>query len=325
MRKNLLAIAILFSIGTVAYSETSAAEDLLRESEEQAAATDDAGYLDWAVRNVNGNAPVQTGTITTTTVTVVTQTTVTRSEPEPAPVTTTTTTTTTIQPAPEPQAQNNERQIVNVNVIIHNIWSRIPGISIQAAPEPARPAPAPVTVTTTTVRADRPAFGGFGGPVRVNTHLYGNAVTLNGGQGAFIFNHTLLLGGAGYGISQNEKDLYQPMSFGYGGAFVGLRLFGKSPLHVTFTAFAGIGGMGYETYSTFDSAYKSTTTEYFAVLEPGAEIGLTLFKFIEFSAGVKYRYVYGMNDTCCYDDVDFYSMDDLNGYSTYLSVTFGAF
>ena len=81
--------------------------------------------------------------------------------------------------------------------------------------------------------------GGYGGPVFKFTQIgpnqdYGYLV---GGQGGWIINHQFVLGGGGYGLSNNipadwlpeSPDLYptfgtQYLNFGYGGLFLAYKI-----------------------------------------------------------------------------------------------------
>ncbi len=333
MKKYVIAIAIILGVSATLFAEASASENLLYESQAQAAATDEAGYLDWAVENVrrDADAPqeVNSGnTVSTTTVTVVTQVTTVQHEPEPQvqpePAL-------VVQPAPAPVQQPaaetaDGRPIVNVNVNIQNIWRRIPVVRVHYGDDPA-PVQTPVAQPATPAvpaPQNRSAFGGFGGPVCMATHIGGSPVLLTGGQGAMIFNHTLILGGAGYSLaSRDDKYVdnytFQNISLGYGGAYAGLRLFGKRSIHITFSALAGFGSMGYSEDGVVTTKVDFNSRSPFFVLEPGVELGITFFKFIELSAGVTYRHVYG------FDGFDVFEAKDLEGYSAQLAVSFGAF
>lgn len=368
MMRKLMTIALLAALSGIAYGEETV-QQLSAESQTQAAATDDAGYADWAAQNVRANAGLDNGTTQVTTVTVTTQITVTRvpAQPAPAPVP-------AAQPAPAPVVQpapapapapavqpapqavlvpSNSR-LVDIHVNVHNLIRYIPDVHLDWSgprhPRPARPAPvvvtpapvyvpapvvvtpAPVVVTPQTVAPaaapvnDERKFGGFGGPAYEATFIAGNPVFLSGGQGAMIFKHTLILGGAGYGFSSENYPAWESgstfgaYSLGYGGPMIGLRLFGKSPLHVTFTALAGVGAIGYTDSGTSDKTYEP-----FAFVEPGIELGLTIFKFMELSAGIQYRYAVNLTDAHDWSALYGSRLSDIEGYSAKLSVTFGAF
>lgn len=175
--------------------------------------------------------------------------------------------------------------------------------------------------------------GGFGGPVIKFTQIKDQSGILVGGHGAWLINHSVYIGGGGYGLV-NEVDAgvfdrfgnEQEIKFGYGGFEIGLIFMPQQLLHIDARILVGAGGV--KNMTPFDLDEPDTwvdlpfdenhKTDAFFVLEPEVNIELNITTFIRMNAGISYRYVDGI-------DLNNLSDDDMSGMSVGLGFKFGAF
>jgi hypothetical protein len=164
--------------------------------------------------------------------------------------------------------------------------------------------------------------GGFGGPVVKIGNINGESGIFVGGRGGWIINHTFVLGGGGYGLTNNVKaKVLGPygeryLNFGYGG--VELEYIAQSDrlMHFSVMTLIGGGGIGWRDES-IRSGSNSDTDEFF-IVEPAAQVNLNVTKYFRLSAGVSYRYVTGVNSPLA-------TNSDLSGPSGVLTFRFGKF
>src|SRR4051812_18742907 len=83
---------------------------------------------------------------------------------------------------------------------------------------------APLYAQETLIGGDV-AFGGFGGPMVQFTSVNKELGVLVGGAGGVIIDHTIAIGGAGYGLANDVSEANAPsatpyLNLGYGGVFV---------------------------------------------------------------------------------------------------------
>lgn len=171
-------------------------------------------------------------------------------------------------------------------------------------------------------KGDWDAFdGGYGGPVIQYTTIAGQEAYLSGGEGAFIFNKYWIIGGGGYGLVSSipspggNQDL--ELDFGYGGAFVGFRLFPSWNINLTGYCFAGLGHIGYKNIYSEEEVNDGHS---FAILEPGIDLNVKLLDWLTLSAGVRYQQIYYLGDTM--PDI---TPDQFDEYTFLASVKFGWF
>lgn len=153
------------------------------------------------------------------------------------------------------------------------------------------------------------AYGGFGGP-RVALSKFNNQdVWLVGGRGGAIFNHTFVIGGAGYGIVNSPMftDIEydgQPyakayLEGGYGGMYFEYIYKPFKVVHLSFPLVVGGGTLLYAETPAAQSGGNMQdniiTQSTFFVLEPGIEIELNVVHFMRLTAGVSYRYANGLD------------------------------
>jgi hypothetical protein len=141
--------------------------------------------------------------------------------------------------------------------------------------------------------------GGFGGPVVKFGSINGEAGILVGGRGGWIINHTFILGGGGYGLTNDVKaKVLGPsgeryLNFGYGGFEIEYIAASDKLLHFSVMTLIGGGGVGWKDESIRSGMNSDSDT--FFVLEPAAQVNLNVTKYFRISAGVSYRYITGVN------------------------------
>lgn len=144
--------------------------------------------------------------------------------------------------------------------------------------------------------------GGFGGPVLKGGQVNGTPALFVGGRGGWIINHSLILGGGGYGLVNNidalVPSLYgdRRLEFGYGGIELEYVHHWDQLVHWSVMVLVGGGGVGYRSW---DEDVRSTVgpgypTDEVFVAEPAIQVNLNLTEFFRISAGASYRYVTGV-------------------------------
>jgi hypothetical protein len=163
--------------------------------------------------------------------------------------------------------------------------------------------------------------GGFGGPVLKASQINGESSLLMGGRGGWIINHTLVLGGGGYGLVTDIKAPNTPadsglyLQMGYGGFEIEYVSNSDALVHYSLHSLIGAGGVSFREKDWDESEEMGDT---FFIAEPGANLELNVTKFFRIGAGASYRYISGVN----YRGV---SNSDLSGWSGNLTLKFGKF
>ncbi len=166
--------------------------------------------------------------------------------------------------------------------------------------------------------------GGFGGPVVKVSDVDGDAVLFAGGRGGWIINHTLVIGGGGYGmVTEVRADGprgRERLDFGYGGFEVEYLVQSDLLVHGSILALVGAGGLSYA-YDTRDGdAQHARHDEQDAVFvtELLAQVELNVTTWFRLALGGGYRLV---------RDVDLVGVDDgaLSAPVGSLSAKFGRF
>ncbi len=168
--------------------------------------------------------------------------------------------------------------------------------------------------------------GGFGGPVVKFTDIKNELGVMVGGRGGWIINHTFVLGGGGYGLANENIEVYDTahdttyyLTMGYGGLELEYIYDSDKLVHFTMTALIGAGGVDfrdrqhdYSRHDNYDSA------DAFFVFEPAANIELNVTSFFRFDLGASYRFVAGLNSPLI-------SNDEIAGPAAVLTLKFGKF
>lgn len=152
-----------------------------------------------------------------------------------------------------------------------------------------------------TIFSNKRSNGGYGAFTIGYTTIDGRDAMVAGARGAFILDHSLAIGLAGYGfVNDLEYHNYQSnpddrlfLAGGYGGVFFEPIVGGTKPVHVSFPILLGMGGIslvehtGWNWDNYYD--YHEYDTDLFFVFEPGVEIELNLTRFFRIAAYGSYR------------------------------------
>ncbi|MHB9030773.1 MAG: hypothetical protein ACYC9O_18550, partial [Candidatus Latescibacterota bacterium] len=181
----------------------------------------------------------------------------------------------------------------------------------------------------TLVRGDVERSG-FGGPVIKYTRIHDQNAFLVGGRGGWFFNHSLMLGGGGYGVISEvdapsgalgpwEKSPLD-IEFGYLGLEIEYLRNSGSLLHYNFYTLLGGGADNYvkDAGSVWDSNEQSGETDFMLVMEPAITGELNVTPWFRLNAGISWRLVSGVEQAGL-DNSDF------SGPSAALTLKFGRF
>jgi hypothetical protein len=180
-----------------------------------------------------------------------------------------------------------------------------------------------------TLFAGGVSHGGFGGPVVKFSDVGGSLGVWVGGRGGWIIgfgnNHSISLGGGGYGLASSHPVLDPDAAgwperedlrvrAGYGGLELEYTNRSQRLLHWTASTLIGAGSVALET-ADFPVAADEPS---FFVLEPGMHGELNVTRFLRLHAGLSYRYTSGA-DRAGFTDRDF------SGVNGTIALKFGGF
>ena len=164
--------------------------------------------------------------------------------------------------------------------------------------------------------------GGYGGVFIKFGEIYDGTGVFVGGQGGWVINHQLVIGGKGYGLANrttvNSMDNVK-LEFGCGGGFIEYMLASHKLINASVHTMIGAGGVNYvvdkyqEPHSEID-----LNGDAFFVMEPGANLNLNVHDKFKIGIGATYRFVSGV-------DYDTLSDSDLSGFSGEFIIKFGSF
>lgn len=166
--------------------------------------------------------------------------------------------------------------------------------------------------------SDKMTHGGMGGPTFAATQLKNKGAFLVGGEGFWVINKALLVGGGGYAMVNNINASEMVASqngkvhFGYGGLKVGMLMLSDNAISMSMGALLGAGGLA------FNTDLSKLPDSSFFVVEPEVNVAVYLIDPVRLYFGAAYRLVSNL-------DVAGVSNSDLSGLSLRLSVQFGQF
>lgn len=169
-------------------------------------------------------------------------------------------------------------------------------------------------------------LGGFGGPSVQFTSINGEFGLLAGGWGGMIIDHTVAIGGAGYGLVNDVSEANAPaatpyLNFGYGGGFVQYINGSDNLIHFTGRILIGGGGLGFRSSNDNDehsSGDRDTLNDVFFVAEPSVEAELNVIKWMRLCVGGGYRFISGI-------EIAGITNGDISGPHGQVMVKFGSF
>lgn len=183
-------------------------------------------------------------------------------------------------------------------------------------------------IETQTLLNGEVSHGGFGGPVVKFSDVGGDLGVWVGGRGGWIINfdrnHTISLGGGGYGLV--TEHLVPDQEFGdpefdyfalngYGGFIIEYANRSYQLVHFTVSSLIGAGGLMIRDrdYDDIDHSPDS----YF-VFEPGANLEVNITDFFRVAVGLSYRLTSGISRAGFTDD-------DFSGINGAITLKFGKF
>lgn len=169
----------------------------------------------------------------------------------------------------------------------------------------------------TLIDLDNARVGGFAGPVFKAGSIKGDETFELGVMGGATFTtdkHSIMIGGAGYGLV-NELDWSptEQLEVGYGGIVFGYTYNPEALIHVDSSVLFGAGGVAI--VNPNDSTESDTGS--FLVSELTAMVEVNVTEFMEVGVGGAYRFASDPN-------IDGLSASDLSGPSFVISFQFGS-
>lgn len=167
--------------------------------------------------------------------------------------------------------------------------------------------------------------GGFGGPVIKGGPINGDLGIFVGGRGGWIINHSFILGGGGYGLTNAVKAKVpnsfgeDRIDFGYGGLELEYIRHYDRLIHWSAMLLIGAGSVGYR--ADADRLPGMVTDRHMDevfVLEPALLATLNVATHFRVSAGASYRYVTGATTPAA-------TNSSLTGATAVLTLRFGKF
>lgn len=143
--------------------------------------------------------------------------------------------------------------------------------------------------------------GGFGGPVVKFSSVKDEFALFVGGRGGWIINHTITLGGGGYGLvtetdmGLNEFGEKTRLMMGYGGFEIGWILSSNKAIHAEANLLIGAGGLevGISDRDDWWDDHNGYTDVFF-ITEPAVNIEMNITDFLRINLGGSYRIVSGV-------------------------------
>ena len=164
--------------------------------------------------------------------------------------------------------------------------------------------------------------GGYGAFFTKVGGIKGQSGVLMGGQGAWILNHKLAIGGKGYALispADVEELTNVKMEYGCWGGLIEYVIASDKLIHLNISTMIGAGEVR---YSVNDYTQPPSEVDYSPdgvfVIEPGVDIELNVHKNFRIALGAYYRITSGVQ----YADL---SNSDLSGFSGQITFKFGVF
>lgn len=184
--------------------------------------------------------------------------------------------------------------------------------------------------TQETLFSGNVEHGGYGGPVIKVASIKDETALLVGGYGGWFINHTIMIGGGGYGLVNNidappgvplANGMKQSVGFGYGGGMIEFTGNSDALVHYTAHLLVGAGGAGYYVRTTdiedidpdFDEQWDACLAA-----EVGAGVEINVTTFFRINAGASYLFINGL-------DIPELTDSDISGPAAHLTLKFGKF
>lgn len=180
------------------------------------------------------------------------------------------------------------------------------------------------------------SHGGYGALTFGVDNIDGSPSFHSGIRAAWMIGHNFGLGIAGSGFSNNwdeyhySNESFTSLSGGSGGILFEPVLFPKFPVHLSFPIVVGAGGVSilknyrtanYDEDDDFQDYEWNVDVEdfsFYAMVQPGVEVEMNVFKFMRVGLGVQYKLTSGVT----LEGKDKDMLDQLSGT---FSLKFGKF
>ena len=169
----------------------------------------------------------------------------------------------------------------------------------------------------------RVEHGGFGGPAVKFTEIADHFGVLVGGRAGWIINHSLVLGGGGYGLANTydfeliENGRERHLALGYGGLEVEYVNRWRDVAHLAAGILVGGGGASWYLRHRRDWGIEDINDAFF-IAEPSLNLEMNVLRFFRVAIGGSYRFVEGL-------DMVGLGTADLRGAAGSLTLKFGEF
>ncbi len=167
--------------------------------------------------------------------------------------------------------------------------------------------------------------GGYAGPVVKLSDIDGETGTWIGLKGGWVINHSLVVGGAGYGLVNNIKETEldslrtRRLAAGYGGLMLEYIYKPLKVVHLNGGVLIGAGGVGHHIKEAGDEEnWTGDDGDAFFALEPHLGIEINVARHIRCELGASYLYTSGA-------ELEDLEDDDLISPSGYIVLKFGRF
>jgi len=155
--------------------------------------------------------------------------------------------------------------------------------------------------------------GGFGAPVVKFSQVNDKFAVLVGGRGGWIVNDVFVIGGGGYGLTNQHHLSFDALDMGYGGLDLEYVNRPHELVHISLSVLVGGGGV---TYFPRNSLVGFNSG--FFVAEPAMNIMVNVTPVFRIGIGGSYRAVEALS-------VPELSNRDLSGFSGHVQFKFGKF
>jgi len=177
----------------------------------------------------------------------------------------------------------------------------------------------------------RTEHGGYGAISFGYGSIDGKAALQTSIRGAWVIDHNIALGFAGYGFINNLEKTNDINEYylggGYGGFYFEPIILPNSPIHVSFPILIGGGGISTipSNYMEFDPGFDFLYQyDVFFVFEPGVDLEINMVKFFRIGLGASYRFTNGVLLTYPVSN-NTVPKNVLDGFNFYMNLKFGKF
>jgi len=165
--------------------------------------------------------------------------------------------------------------------------------------------------------------GGYGGATLTWGKVLDKDARFFGGRGGWIINHSIIIGGGGYGMVNDldapDDELDRVLDMGYGGFMIGYTFASHKKFHLHTNLLLGGGSLSLHEKDRDDyEDDKDTKEDHFSVIEPEVSLDMNINTWFRIGVGASYRYVQGVS-LLKMEDKDF------SGANAVLNLKFGSF